>query len=95
MMLSAPIAAWCQNQEMRVVAVAPAQVDLDMYSRIRDEGFNHSHVMEYAGALFDNIAPRLTGSPNMARVNEWIRSQLASMGCSDAHLESWGSFGMA
>ena len=70
-------------------------LDLDMYSRIRDEGFRHSHVMEYASALFDNIGPRLTGSPAMARANEWSRVQLASMGCSNAHLESWGEFGMA
>ena len=66
-----------------------------MYSRIRDEGFNHSHVMEYAGALFDDIGPRLTGSPAMARANEWTRNQLAAMGLSNAHLESWGEFGMA
>ncbi len=66
-----------------------------MYSRIREEGFKHSHVMEYAGALFDHIGPRLTGSPAMARANEWTRVQLTAMGCSNAHLESWGEFGMA
>jgi carboxypeptidase Q len=31
----------------------------------------------------------------MARANEWTRQQLAAMGCSNAHLESWGDFGMA
>ena len=76
-------------------ATAPEVLDLDMYSRVRDEGFKHSHVMEYAGALFDNVGPRLTGSPAMARANEWTRAQLAAMGCSNAHLESWGEFGMA
>lgn len=69
--------------------------DLDMYSRIRDQGFNHSHVMDYAGVLFDDIGPRLTGSPAMARANAWTRDQLKAMGCSNAHLESWGDFGMA
>ncbi len=31
----------------------PAQenIDLTMYTRIRDEGFKHSHVMQFAGAL--------------------------------------------
>ena len=77
-------------------AASPAEpLDLDMYSRIRDEGFNHSHVMDYASALFDDIGPRLTGSPAMARANEWTRAQLAAMGCSNAHLESWGEFGMS
>ena len=66
-----------------------------MYARIRDEGFAHSHVVEYAGAIFDDIGPRLTGSPAMQRANEWTRQQLTDMGCSNAHLESWGEFGMA
>jgi carboxypeptidase Q len=73
----------------------PEVLDLEMYSRIRDEGFKHSHVMEYAGALFDDIGPRLTGSSAMTRANEWTRDQLEAMGCSNAHLESWGEFGMA
>jgi carboxypeptidase Q len=70
-------------------------LDLNMYSRIRDEGFKHSHVMEYAGALVDDIGPRLTDSPAMDRANQWTRAQLTAMGCSNAHLESWGEFGMA
>ena len=69
-------------------------LDLGMYQRIRDEGLYHSHIMEYASALTDGIGPRLTGSPNMAKANAWTRDQFAAMGCSDAHLESWGEFGM-
>jgi hypothetical protein len=42
----------------------------------------------------DGIGPRLTGSPNVKRANEWTRDQLAAMGCSNAHLEDWGEFGM-
>src|SRR6202161_2567102 len=69
-------------------------LDLSMYARIREEGITHSHVMEYASALFDDIGPRLTGSPNLAKANAWTRDQLTAMGCSNAHLESWGEFGM-
>jgi carboxypeptidase Q len=29
----------------------------------------------------------------MKRANEWTRDQLAAMGLSNAHLESWGPFG--
>ena len=65
-----------------------------MYQQIRDEGFRHPHIMEYASALFDGIGPRLTGSPNMKRANEWTLAQLTAMGCSNAHLEDWGEFGM-
>jgi len=73
---------------------ATETLDLTMYQRIREEGLNHSHVMEYASALMDGIGPRLTGSPNLQRANEWTRAQLAAMGCSNAHLEDWGEFGM-
>ena len=69
-------------------------LDLSTYARIREEGFNHSHIMEYASALFDDIGQRLTGTPNLAKANAWTRDQLTAMGCGNAHLESWGDFGM-
>src|SRR5271166_4699152 len=77
-------------------APQPAKENLDyaMYDRIRDEGLHHSHVMEFASALMDGIGPRLTGSPNLHRANEWTRDQLTAMGCVNAHLEDWGEFGM-
>ena len=69
-------------------------LDLNMYQLIRQEGLAHSHVMEYASALADGIGPRLTGSPNLQKANEWTRDQLTAMGCANAHLEDWGEFGM-
>ncbi len=73
---------------------ATENIDFMMYQRIRDEGLGHSHVMEYASALADGIGPRLTGSPNVKRANDWTRDQLTAMGCTNAHLEDWGEFGM-
>ncbi|HEV2422724.1 MAG TPA: hypothetical protein VGS59_13520, partial [Candidatus Acidoferrales bacterium] len=73
---------------------ATETLDLTMYQRIRQEGLTHSHIMEYASGLMDGIGPRLTGSPNLKRANEWTRDQLTAMGCSNAHLEDWGEFGM-
>jgi len=69
-------------------------LDLTMYQRIREEGLMHSKIMEYGSALADDIGPRLTGSPNMAKANAWTRDQLTAMGCVNAHLEDWGEFGM-
>ncbi len=69
-------------------------LDLTMYQRIRDEGLQHSHVMEFASGLADGIGPRLTGSPNVKKANEWTRDQFTAMGCTNAHLEDWGEFGM-
>ncbi len=69
-------------------------IDLNAYNAIREEGLQHSHVMDYAGGLIDGIGPRLTGSPNMDKANAWTRDQLTKMGCVNAHLEDWGEFGM-
>jgi carboxypeptidase Q len=73
---------------------AKENLDYNMYQQIRIEGLTHSHVMEYASALMDGIGPRLTGSPNLKHANEWTRDELAAMGCTNAHLEDWGEFGM-
>ncbi|HSY71783.1 MAG TPA: M20/M25/M40 family metallo-hydrolase [Alloacidobacterium sp.] len=73
---------------------AVENLDLTMYQRIREEGLQHSHIMEYGSALSDDIGPRLTGSPNLAKANAWTRDQLTAMGCVNAHLEDWGEFGM-
>jgi len=69
-------------------------LDLTMYQSIREEATKHSHIMEYASGLMDGIGPRLTGSPNLKKANEWTRDQLTAMGCANAHLEDWGEFGM-
>lgn len=76
------------------VQPATEALDLNMYQRIRDEGLNRSHVMEFATALMDGIGPRLTGSPNLKKANEWTRSTLTKIGLENAHLEDWGEFGL-
>ncbi len=73
---------------------ATENVDLNMYAQIRAEGLTHSHVMEYMSGLSDGIGPRLTGSPNMKKANEWTRDRLSDAGLVNAHLEDWGEFGM-
>jgi carboxypeptidase Q len=103
--LALPLLVAAQNKKKDPSAEAPRpsyealqpaaeSVDLAMYARIRDEAVSHTHVMEYASGLMDGIGPRLTGSPNLKRANEWTRDQFTAMGCSNAHLEDWGEFGM-
>ncbi len=76
------------------VQPATETIDLAMYQRIRDEGLNHSHVMDFGYALMDGIGPRLTGSPNAKKANEWTRDTLTKIGLENAHLEDWGEFGL-
>ncbi|HKQ59802.1 MAG TPA: M20/M25/M40 family metallo-hydrolase [Candidatus Polarisedimenticolaceae bacterium] len=69
--------------------VAEEAVDLGVVTRIRDEGFRRSHVMETAAYLTDRIGPRLTGSPAMKEANEWTRRRLEEWGLAAAHLEPY------
>jgi hypothetical protein len=69
------------------------KVDLETISKIRYEGFRNSKIMEIASGLMDQIGPRLTGSPNVKRANEWTRDKLKEFGLVNSHLEEWGPFG--
>src|SRR4051812_45199677 len=75
-----------------IPATVPAP-SADAISKIRDEGMNRSQVMQTLSYLTDVIGPRLTGSPNLRRANEWTRDKLSSWGLQNAHLEPWGPFG--
>jgi len=68
-------------------ARAGEAVNLDALTRIRDEGFHHSQVMETVRHLTDEIGPRLTGSPQAKEASEWTRKKLAEWGLANAHLE--------
>jgi carboxypeptidase Q len=75
-------------------ALSQEKIDYASVQRIRDEALgNNSQVMETIRQLTDGIGPRLTGSPNMKRANEWTRKQLEEWGLQNAHLEAWGPFG--
>lgn len=67
--------------------------DLEFITRLREEEFGHGEVMDIMSHLTDDIGPRLTGSPNMKRANEWTRDEFTKWGLVNAHLEPWGLFG--
>ena len=71
----------------------PERVDLEFITRLREEEFRHSKVMDIMGSLTDDIGPRLTGSPNMKKANEWTRDELTKYGLVNARIEPWGTFG--
>ena len=76
-----------------VLAAVPLRaqepVDHEMVNLIRYEGFHNSQVMRLARQLTEGIGPRLTGSPNMKRANDWTRNMLRNWGLDGAHLESF------
>jgi len=65
----------------------------DPVDRIKEEGQKRSQVMATLSYLTDVIGPRLTGSPNLKRANEWTRDKLKAWGLASARLEAWGPFG--
>src|SRR5207253_3663596 len=73
--------------------VAQAADPNDPIARIKEEGMKRSQVMQTLEYLTDVIGPRLTGSPQMMRANEWTRDKLKSWGLENAQLEAWGPFG--
>lgn len=67
--------------------------DIDASTRIRDAALNHSQIMDMVGYLTDVVGPRLTGSPNLKKAEEYARDKLREWGLANAHLEAWGPFG--
>jgi carboxypeptidase Q len=69
------------------------KIDLPTIQKIRDEGLQHSHVMDIAFHLTDASGNRLTASPGFNRAANWAKQQLASWGLVNAALDPWGDFG--
>lgn len=60
-------------------------------TRIYEEGMQRSQVAKIAQVLLDSIGPRLTGSPNMNRAQDWAISLLRSWGV-EAKKEQYGTW---
>jgi hypothetical protein len=58
-------------------------------SAILEEIDKHSELMANIEHLCDMIGPRLTGSPNLAKANQWTRDKFRQYGLTNAHLEPW------
>src|SRR6201991_4944987 len=72
---------------------AQEPVDPAIVQKIREEGLNHSKVMETAFYLTDVSGPRLANSPGLKRAQNWAVNQLKTWGMANAKLEAWGKFG--
>jgi len=72
-------------------ATAPTgeTVDLQVVTRIRQEGVQHSQVMQTLSELADRIGPRLAGSQNLKNANLYVQKQLTEWGLANAHLEAF------
>ncbi len=57
--------------------------------KIMTEAKTKSEIMQNLGYLSDMIGPRLTGSANLKRANDWGVKVMKSYGLENVHLEPW------
>src|SRR5215217_9739708 len=62
---------------------------LDLDAKIIAEAQKTSEIMKNLGYLSDVIGPRLTGSANLKRANDWCAEVMKAYGLSNVHLEPW------
>jgi len=74
-------------------AQSPSASDLSAIAQIKEEGFNHSQVMEIMSYLTDVYGPRLTNSPNIKQAADWTTTKMKEWQLTNVHLEQWGPFG--
>ncbi len=65
------------------------RIDLDAVYRIKEEGLQHSKVMEIESYLTDVYGPRLTNSPNIKEAADWAQKTMKDWGLTNVHLETW------
>src|SRR5258706_2170875 len=68
---------------------AEDKADLAAIYKIKDEGFNRSQVMETLSYLTDVYGPRLTGSPNIRKAQDWAQQKLKEWGLANVHTEKY------
>ena len=66
---------------------------MSMMAKIREEGLNHSQVMEIVFNLTDANGPRLMQSPGYFKAANWAKTELGILGTENAKLEAWGKWG--
>src|SRR5262245_21554044 len=74
---------------LRAQDAAGDKAALDLDSKIIADAQKTSEIMKNLGYLSDVIGPRLTGSANLKRANEWTAEVMKSYGLSNVRLEPW------
>src|SRR6516164_5065086 len=62
---------------------------LALDKKIIDEAKHDSEIMKNLQYLSDVVGPRLTGSANLKKANEWTAEKMRSYGLSNVHREPW------
>ena len=68
--------------------------DLKMIAKIREEGFQHSQVMDIVGYMTDVLGARLTLSQDMKRAQLWAAKKMEKIGLSNIVIEPFMDYGV-
>jgi len=69
---------------------AQEKIDTAAVIKMKDEGMNHSHVMELESWISDIYGPRLNWSPEYREAADWASAKLKEFGVENIHFEKFG-----
>ena len=75
----------------RLLAAQTFPTDDPVIKRIYAVGIDSSHLQTEAHVLFDSLGPRLMGTPNLKRADDWLVATYKSWGV-DAKEEQYGTW---
>ncbi len=73
----------------------PVPIDWAMVARIREEGLQHSQVMDLESYMTDVLGARLTNSRDMKRAQEWAMGEMKQIGLQNVAAEPYMDFGVS
>ncbi|MFC2160471.1 M20/M25/M40 family metallo-hydrolase [Acidobacteriota bacterium] len=80
--------AYALNESTKV------SVDSEMVAKIREEGFQHSQVMDIVGYMTDVLGARLTLSEDMKRAQIWAKNKMEEIGLTNTITEPFMDYGV-
>ena len=75
-------------------APAGSRRDPDPIARIREEGLQHSQVMDIESYMTDVLGARFTMSDDMFRAQQWVLGKMREIGLSNVAAEPYGDWGV-
>jgi hypothetical protein len=92
--LAAAFAALACLLQAGAIELAPAPRAANTSARVTDRALineikSHSEIMKNLEYLSDVIGPRLTGSKNLERANNWAADRMKAYGLTNVQLEPW------
>jgi carboxypeptidase Q len=80
-----------RGDRARATAGTPASLKDPVIDNIVKEETDHSQLQQLAHELFDGIGPRLVGTPQMEKANQWAVAKYTGWGIT-ARNEQWGQW---